>query len=197
MYEYPEESMEQTPVENLGQIEKDGYYYSADEYGHARVAERDENGGMLRWRVTDPYHHLSYSFGYEVTDQNGMVDFLICLDFLVLEAHVAFHVVRDSDSGGFIETADYVLVRHNKAVEDAGNWAYWAMDEVYNNYYMNVASYFEDEPQMFETLDPEADNYPPNDEEFRKIRDKFIKDVRQSLAHTPAPVYGYPNDEGI
>lgn len=179
-YEYPEESMEGTPVETPDEITVDGYTYPTDKWGHAKIP--DNQGG---WITTDPYHHLSYSFGFDVEDASGMYDFLICLDFLILEAHVAFHAVRDTDSGGFIETADYRLVRHDKAVEEAGDWAYWAMDEVSEVYALNVVG----------DLTEDYDQYPPSGEKFYTTREKFIETLRKCLAVTPPPKMGYSDDE--
>lgn len=67
----------------------------------------DTPEGLLLRKELDAYGHLSYCVGYgEEGDDRG--DWLACADFVVgvVEGQqvVAYHVVVNSESGGFIDT---------------------------------------------------------------------------------------------
>ncbi len=139
----------------------DNYYYETNKYGYCV----DEEG-----KGTDPYHHLSYSIGWDVnTLEGGGEDYLICFDYVVLERHVAFHSVVNTDSGGFIDTVLYEVVKHENAIEYAKDIVYGLADVVFENYPWD------------ETLDPECEQYTPNEINVEEVAERFATDVKHSL----------------
>ena len=76
----------------------------------------------------DAYGHLTYVVGFsgEVSEDRG--DWMACFDFRVWKhpsrgVLVAYHVVVDSDSGGFIDTLESGVVEADKAPFDLPD--YW------------------------------------------------------------------------
>jgi hypothetical protein len=69
----------------------------------------------------DAYGHLTYSIGYsyesdDAPEDDDRGDWIACADFDVLGDWIAYHVVVDSDSGGFIDTMEAgVLDPHQAA----------------------------------------------------------------------------------
>ena len=73
----------------------------------------------------DAYGHLTWNVGYD----NDGGDWLACFDFKVFDHPergklVAYHTVVNSDSGGFVDTLESVVVESAKAPFDLPD--YWA-----------------------------------------------------------------------
>jgi hypothetical protein len=74
----------------------------------------------------DAYGHLSWTVGFD-NEERG--DWLACCDFEVFNhpergVLVAYHVVVNSDTGGFIDTLEARVVEADKAPKDLPD--YWA-----------------------------------------------------------------------
>lgn len=150
--------------------EIDGCTYETDEVGHL-MARRDGELHKL-----DPYGHLAWSFSYDVEDASGTVDYLECLDYVVLGAHVAFLGVRDSDSAGFTEHSVDEVAPRERAPEESRQIAVAAIDRVMAHYADNV-----DEV----TLSSSYDHRRPDAGHFRRVAEDFATSVLKDLARTP------------
>ena len=82
----------------------------------------------------DAYGHLSFCVGWsdefndDVPEDSDRGDWLACFDFAVFadeegQTKVAYHVVVNSDSGGFIDTLEQGVVTADKAPFDLPD--YW------------------------------------------------------------------------
>lgn len=71
----------------------------------------------------DAYGHITYAVGFSDEDEDedtGRGDWLACFDFYIHEdpdgvLRIAYHVVVDSDSGGFIDTPESGVVSVEQA----------------------------------------------------------------------------------
>lgn len=154
-----------------GSREIDGHAYETDEVGHL-MARRDAEIHKL-----DPYGHLSWSFSYDVEDSSGTVDYLECLDYVVLGAHVAFLGIRDSDSAGFTERSVDEVVERKYGPQAARRIAEAAIDSVMCHYTDNV-----DEG----TLSSGYDHLRPDDDHFKRLAEDFAANVEHDLSSTTA-----------
>ena len=89
----------------------------------------------------DAYGHLTYTTGYsdewneDVGEDSDRGDWLACFDFKVWKhpsrgVLVAFHVVVNSDSGGFIDTLESGVIEADKAPFDLPDyWTSIGMDD--------------------------------------------------------------------
>lgn len=102
-----------------------------DEYGHYldwHTVSEDKSTAM---ELTSPYGHLEYVVGGE-TEDGG--DFMTCFDFAELpDGRIVLHAVVNSDSGGFIEGAGYLVVSKINAVRMAQGMTDEAMDALAAN----------------------------------------------------------------
>lgn len=150
-----------------GPREIDGHFYETDEVGHLMARGDDEVQKL------DPYGHLSWSSSYDIEDASGRVDYLECLDYVVLGAHVAFLGIRDSDAAGFTERSFDEVARRENAPETARRIADAAIDSVMSHYADNV-----DEA----TLSTDYDHHRPDDRSFTLLAEDFAASVEQDLA---------------
>lgn len=89
----------------------------------------------------DAYGHLTYITGFsdewneDVSEDSDRGDWLACFDFKVWKhpsrgVLVAFHVVVNSDSGGFIDTLESGVIEADKAPLDLPDyWTSIGMDD--------------------------------------------------------------------
>ena len=98
----------------------EGYCSEPCRKGEPVTADEDQ------LKLLDAYGHLTYTTGYsdewneDVGEDSDRGDWLACLDFKVWKhpsrgVLVAYHVVVNSDSGGFIDTLESGVVEANKA----------------------------------------------------------------------------------
>jgi len=72
----------------------------------------------------DAYGHLMWSVSMKTSRDGG--DWLACLDARRVPDGIEYHVVVNSDSGGFIHTAEHATVPVEKAQSLFGLPEYWA-----------------------------------------------------------------------
>ena len=94
-----------------------------DRYESAQEAQYQTDDDLLE--ALDAYEHLTWTVGFD-SEEYG--DWLACFDFKVFDhpdrgVLVAYHVVVNSDSGGFTDTVESCVVGADKAPTDLPN--YW------------------------------------------------------------------------